>query len=245
MPEEKNMNEKINDILTENKVVNRDSLFELKYFTIGREPTTQSKLWRCVQELKDRTDAITSLKIELEEILDDKQLINLAIEKHNIEAKNFGEYSKDLETEQKFAMREHDIIGRKLERKVRVFRIEWQALRDEVKSLEEGCAFFLGAFESLLESEEIKPFDDEDSQKEYWNEKLSQDMNLNMASKKIDIETLRSTLLLSDGAPAKIQTIALLREITSNTADEDAAATWRRWLTEASSGAVSSGASNC
>ena len=69
--------------------------------------------------------------------------------------------------------------------------------------------------DSTSEIEEIKPFDDEDSQIEYWNEKLSHDMNLNMISKTIDTETLRSVLMLSDGSPAKAQVMELLQEITS------------------------------
>ena len=48
-------NQKIENII-KNEIVDRHSYFQLKNFLVGKEPTLQSNLWRCVREIKIRKE---------------------------------------------------------------------------------------------------------------------------------------------------------------------------------------------
>mgnify|MGYP003338271045 FL=1 len=52
------------DEILKTGAVGRHSMFQLKYFIVGKEPTHQSKMWRCLSEIESRNEQISSINIE-------------------------------------------------------------------------------------------------------------------------------------------------------------------------------------
>lgn len=67
--------------ILKNKVIERHSYFQMKYFIIHKEPTTQAKLWQCLREIKSRFEAIEAATFETEDGKDNLELINIKIDK--------------------------------------------------------------------------------------------------------------------------------------------------------------------
>ncbi len=61
--------EKLDKVL-DRRVVNRHSMFQLKHFVIGKEPTNQRRLWRCLEEMKVRREGLSGLKTQMDETAD-------------------------------------------------------------------------------------------------------------------------------------------------------------------------------
>lgn len=51
----------------------RHTFFQLKYFVIGKEPTIQARIHRCLEEMKTRKSALESLHLEIEEVRERKE----------------------------------------------------------------------------------------------------------------------------------------------------------------------------
>jgi hypothetical protein len=92
-------------------------------------------------------------------------------------------------------MKEHQIEATKL---------QVEKLQAKKQFIEEEAEFFIKAYQSLAKKEDLKPFDDLESQQEYWNAKLSLQMEmceiLGMPPKPELIETI---LALDDSLPVK------------------------------------------
>lgn len=191
------------DKIIKNEMVDRHSFFQLKYFVVGKEPTMQSKLWRCVNEYKSRKEAIDALKLEIAEVNDQAELLDIEKER--------------LETQEKFSCpldaKEQEIKLRQLNRKKESNRNALQKLEDNLKNTEEEATFFLRAFESLEEKEKIKPFDDEGAQIEFWDKSLREQFNLRlMLRKPMDLELIQTILALDDKAEIKKELTAVLEQ---------------------------------
>jgi hypothetical protein len=185
---------KIEEVL-KNGVVDRHSYFQLKYFVVGKEPTTQAKLWRCLSELKARKETIDALNLEIEENAD--RLLLLKIEEEKPKALN--------------PTLEGEIRQRQLKRKEKALEKTSLDLKNKLKNIEEEVVFFYGAYESLLKLEELKPYDDLDAQTEYWNNKLSQEINIKLwLGLPIDTETAKTILSLNDEAKIKKELIGMI-----------------------------------
>jgi hypothetical protein len=77
--------------------------------------------------------------------------------------------------------------------------------------IEEESRFFLETFKSILKTEPLKNFDDLDSQKEYWEEKLANKLNLKMlTSNQLDMEMVETIVALPDDMPIKKQILNTL-----------------------------------
>jgi hypothetical protein len=193
--------EKINNVL-KNEVVDRHSFFQLKYFVIGNEPTTQSKLWRCVRELHARKDSMDAMKLELEESHDRLALLDIDIKR----------LEKQLEGENdNFNIEEINIKKRQVIRKRQSLEEALNTLKKKLKYAEEEASFFVLAFESLSSVEKIRPFDDQQSQEEYWNEKLGQEINLKILLRQpLDSGLIKTAISLGDKSPVKKELVAML-----------------------------------
>ena len=83
----------------------------------------------------------------------------------------------------------------------------------KLKEIQEEIIFFTEAYLSLEKKEVLRPFDDMNSQIEYWNEKISQDLNLRMLlGKPLDIEMVKTALALNEKAPIKQEILGLLEQ---------------------------------
>jgi hypothetical protein len=176
----------------------KQSLFQLKYFVIGKEHTHQSKLWRCLTEIESRKDQLENINLELEDIKDQIELLKL----EEIPYRN--------EAEQK-------IRTRIKERKILKITKNADKIAQKQEEIVRELIFFVEAYESLEKIEPLKPYDDIDVQTEYWNEKISQELNLRMLiGRGLDIEVVKTALSLNDKAPVKKEIANLLENSIKN-----------------------------
>jgi hypothetical protein len=193
------------DTVLKNDVVTRHSYFQMKYFLIGKEPTNQSKMWKCLQELKVRREAIANCELEEEETKDHLELLDISIEKLNTGTDRFG---IDLD---EFTARENIVKIRQIERKKKAALANLATLAEKRRWLQEESKFFLETFKNIQKTEELKPFDDLDAQKEYWSEKLARKLNLKMlTNNQLNDELIETIVMLPDDLPLKKQTLSTL-----------------------------------
>ncbi len=187
--------------ILQNKVTSRHSYFQLKYFVIGKEPTHQSRLWQCLRELKSRHDSIKAIVLEIDDTNDKLELLH--IEEERLKLKEYTYQSLDD--------RERDIKLRRLIRQQTAILENITQLQEKLKNNEEEARFFIQTFEDLEKIDKIKPFDDLESQKEYWNAKLTQDINMRiLLQNPVEAELMKTVLALNNDAPIKQQTLHIL-----------------------------------
>lgn len=176
---EQNDNLIIKNIL-KNEVIERHSYFQLKHFLIGKEPTIQSKLWRCIREIKIRQDSIDAINLEIEDVKDDIQLIEMEIS----------------ETSPVLGERE-EIKLRKKQRKKQNFERRLYDLTQKLKNLIEECDFLANSFSELEKIEKLKSFDDMEEQEKYWEAKLTEEWNAkSISGMPPDAELIKTILAL-------------------------------------------------
>ena len=199
------------DVLLKNEVVSRHSYFQMKYFIIGKEPTHQSKLWQCLRELKVRRESMKAIFLEIDDTND--KLALLDIEHHDIVIKSTEPVSGDIfeQKNQQLDKMEQQIKLRRISRQRAALLETIGQLREKLKNNEEEARFFMQAFEGLEKIEKLKSYDDLEAQKEYWNERLSQDINMKlMLQHPIDTELMKTIMALHNDAPIKQQAIHIL-----------------------------------
>jgi len=189
----------------------RHSYFQLKYFVLGKEPTVQAQMWQCLRELQSRKETIDSLEINIEDTVDNIEMLDVqrAKDKHII----FGTFQCP-EMPQEIKDKEWAIKERQRARhKVTLQRVLKQ-LEKKLQFAWQEARFFLQAFESLSKIEPLKDYDDLESQKEYWNERVTQHINLKMLLQQpLDTEIVQTALALPADSPIKAQTVKTLRHI--------------------------------
>ena len=200
------LNTEMDDIL-KNEVAQRHSYFQLKYFLIGKEPTTQAQMWQCLKELKTRKDSLVALDLEIEDSKDKIELLDINIERTTLIVHNPSD-SNDLD---ELRNKENLINLRRLERQKVSAESSLNQLIERKKWLEEECRFFIETFKNLQKIEPLKHFDDLESQKQYWGEKLAQKLNLKMLThNQMDTELIETIVSLPDDMPLKNKTLNTL-----------------------------------
>lgn len=180
----------------------RHSYFQLKYFLIGKEPTNQSKMWQCLRELKSRKDSLEALDLESEDSKDKLELLDITLERLRMKLELVQD---DL------SKREMQIQINQTNRQKASLEANVLQLVERKNWIEEESKFFLETFKSILKIEPLKNFDDLDSQKEYWEEKLSNKLNLKMlTSNQLDTEMVETIVALPDDMPIKKQILNTL-----------------------------------
>jgi hypothetical protein len=203
---------KVEEILGRESIVEgRHSFFQLQHFVVNSEPTTQSRMWQCVRELRKRREVIEQISLELEETKDNITILELEIKKLKFKD---NEIFRSPYADKDLNMLERDLIAvkkRQLERR----RIAQQRIIDNLqKTRQENldeAALFLKSFEALERIEPLKAFDDPDSQRQYWNGKLTNDLNLKLLLQQpIDIELAKTIMALPNDVPVKNNFIFLI-----------------------------------
>lgn len=195
--------------LLQHEPTQRHSYFQLKYFLIGKEPTIQSKMWQCLRELKNRKDSLQSMDLEISETNDKLLLLDINIQKleHNIKELT----AQLVTTMNELSMQEWKINIRQLERQKTAHLESLNQIEERKKWTAEESRFFIETFKSLIKIEDLKHFDDFESQMNYWNEKLTQKINLKMlTSGHIDSELIETVVALPEETPIKKQTLQTL-----------------------------------
>lgn len=195
---EQNNNLIITNIL-KNEVAERHSYFQLKHFLIGKEPTIQSKLWRCIREIKIRQDSIDAINLEIEDVKDDVQLIEMEIS--DIASSNCID-------REKIKLRKNKRKKQNLERRL-------YDLTQKLKNLIEECDFLANSFLELENIEKLKAFDDAEEQAKYWEAKLTEEWNSrSIAGLPPDAELIKTILALDSGSKIRNNLISNINKQT-------------------------------
>ena len=89
-------------------------------------------------------------------------------------------------------------------------------------SKQEEAAFFVESFKQLSQVENLKPYDDLESQKLYWNEKLSQEFDLKVLLHGTpDVELVKTILALTDDLEIKKTTVKSLQNTQKRIASKE------------------------
>lgn len=188
------LEEKLNKIL-ENEIPSRHSYFQLEYFVIGKCETLQAKLWQCLREIKSRKESIDAITLEIEEQKDQLELLVLQAEEHS----NTEFVAPSTKRE-----KENGIRARQLARKKKSLENSLKELQKRLQYTSEETEFFINMFEEISKVETLKPLDDLQSQKNYWNEKLGQELNMRaLLNMPLDLELVKTVLALPEGEPIK------------------------------------------
>jgi len=199
------------DLLLKNDVVSRHSYFQLKYFIIGKEPTHQSKLWQCLRELKVRRDSIRAIFLELEDSNDKLALLDIEEARLNLKIHEPLSVAVGERQHQELDLRETEIKVRRVKRQRAGVLEAISQLKARLRSNEEEARFFVQAFVALEKVEALRPFDDPEAQKEYWNARLTQDIHMKMLMQHpIDTELMKTILALNNDAPIKQEALHIL-----------------------------------
>lgn len=200
--------DKVNAIVEKSDIPERHTFFQIKNFIIGKEYTVQGQLWQIVRELKARRDNVEALELQIADSEDNVALIDIRIERLCSHIDVHSDYDALLRA------KEHEIALRKLDREKMALQKNVNSLKAKLKYLLEEVVFFTGAFDSLSKVEPMKPMDDVGAQKQYWNEKLANHLNLRLLLKNpLDTEFVNTILALDDDAPVKQHMLGILDKV--------------------------------
>lgn len=199
------------DTALEKAPENRHSYYQLKYFVIGKEPTIQSKLWQCLRELQSRKETIESIGLQIEDIKDEIELTKIEAEKLEI-----NEFSTKNEKLDVVYAKEKTIKLRKLKRREESLSDNINKLEKKLKFEIQEARFFLQVFEDLEKVEKVKDYDDYEAQKEYWENKISEEINLRILTKQqINPELIKTALSLHNESEIKGNMVGILNNCRS------------------------------
>jgi hypothetical protein len=198
--------EKIDKVL-ERAPENRHSFYQLKYFVLGKEPTTQAQLWQCLKELQSRKETIETLTLQIEDTKDEIELIKIDHEKFYSDTDLTYQNTKLNE----ICKREQVIKARRLKRKVESLLNNIDKMQKKLEFEIQEAKFFLQAFEALEKVEQLKDYDNHEAQQEFWEAKISEEINLRILTKQpLPSDLLRTALSLHEKSGVKAQVINLL-----------------------------------
>lgn len=186
------------DDLLKNVAPPRHTLFQLQFFIIGKEPTLQAKMHRCLEELKSRRNMVQAALLEIEETNDVNAL-------HEITIREYGDVQSSEDRK--------EILIRQIKRKIQANNAHIMELSVKIDAWEEEMEFLIKCYEGLSKQEPIKSWDNYEVQKEYWNEKVFQEIKQRILLRSpVDIEQVRLALSLPDDSSVKIQLLEILNE---------------------------------
>lgn len=198
--------EKMNKVLTK-APENRHSFYQLKYFVLGKEPTTQAQLWQCLRELQARKDTIETIKLQIEDTKDEIELLKIDHEKFYADENTIFQNNKLND----IVKREREIKSRRLKRKEESLVANINKLETKLQFEIQEANFFLQAFEGLEKVEKLKDFDDYDAQKELWEAKVGEEINLRILTRQpLPPDLLKTALSLHKESPIKEQVMNFL-----------------------------------
>lgn len=187
--------------LVEKAPENRHSYYQLKYFVIGKQPTTQSQLWQCLTELQSRKETMDNIQLQVEDLKDELQMLDLQGLKDDATEKNIRHASKELE---EIFQKEKDIKIKRLKRKKESINRNIIKLEKQLDFVTQEARFFVQAFEALERVEPLKDFDDYEAQKELWEAKVSEEINLRLLfHQPLSPDTLKTALSLHEESKVK------------------------------------------
>lgn len=195
----------ITTLLEKNQPEIRHSLFQLKYFVLGKELTHQARLRKALTELSVRKESLDNFELAMEETKDNIELLDIQLE-------NIEEQKKDIEKQ--LDIRRVDVEIRKSKRQRKKLEYQISNLERQRRTCEVESEFFLNAFRSLEQVEPLKPFDDLETNMQIWNEKYTQALNLSLLLKRpLEFDFVNSVLALDNDVPIKKELLNILDQV--------------------------------
>lgn len=215
--------EKVDEILNKSELPDRHTFFQIEKFLIGKEPTGQSQLWQIVRELKARKETVDSYTKQLEDSEDEMELFDIQIQKCERELRKLSKVTENAE-ELNVDLRilEYEINIRKAQREKEQLVKAAKKVKQKLKNVMEEMSYLTHGFERVSAVVgEMKPLDDDVSQREYWNEKLLEEFNLRVLfNKPIDPEFVKTVLALDDDSPIKNHLVGMINKIQNKMLEE-------------------------
>jgi len=178
------------EILEKFPAPQRHSDFQIEKFIIGKEPTHIGRAWQCLREIEARYDSLVNLDLEIENCKDD------------IALKLIERSDKENETNVKIVVKTIEI--KKINRQILVLENNLAKLHKKKICLEEESKKFVSIFNELISKIKYVDFNDEKAQKEYFENKFSNEINLNiLLGHPINNELVKSTMCLDDNSKIK------------------------------------------
>jgi len=191
------------ELVGKSGVSGRHTFYQLKHFVLGKEITTQAKMWKCIRELEARLGSAKSIVSGIEEAEDDCRIIELrlkSLEKKKTKSALHREYVQ--------------IKRRKLERRRASLLESVSDMRKRLSETEEEMGFFLGAYRQMESMESLKPHDDPESNARYWDQNFAQEVQLRMLmGKPLDLELVKCVLAMDDNSSIKRDVVGILEQL--------------------------------
>jgi hypothetical protein len=219
--------QKADEILTKSNIPDRNTLYQIEKFVIGKEVTAHAQLWQIARELESKKESVENTEKQLKDAEDQLEAFDLKIRREDLYIKKLLEIgdetvnslggiekvdSVELELRQ-IEIQEHEINIRKLERDKQALVKSARKVNKKVECMKEEIQFYINAWERVeatLEGD-IKPIDDVDAQKEMWGEKLLEEFNLRiLLNRPLDTDIVKTIMSLEDDVPVKKHVAALL-----------------------------------
>lgn len=186
---------------------NRHSYYQLKHFVIGKQPTTQAQLWQCLIELQSKKETIDSFTLQIEDLRDELELFQLK------EAEIKMIYPEKPELSE-IDIRKAKVLARMSERKQESIRKNINRLEKQLDYAIQEARFFVQAFESLEKIEKVKDYDDLEAQKELWEAKIAEEINLKLLfHQPLSSDTLKTALSLHPESSVKAVVVKMMEHV--------------------------------
>lgn len=200
----------IQAVVSRPELPNRPSYFQIKNFIIAKEPTTQSQLWSAIREMRSRYETIQALDLQIATCEDNLELVDVQLDLCKLRLKH---YEAKATEKSKLLSRQQKIKLRKLEREKGAGQGSLTDLKERRTNAIDESAFILQIYKHLEQLEELKPFDDEQVQREYWNERLSEQFHTCvLLSRPFPEELIKTILVLPDDTPIKVHVTKVLEK---------------------------------
>lgn len=176
---------------------NRTSYFQLQYFVVGKEPTIQGKIQSCKREMLSRKEHIQAVMVELEDVTDKKILERIQLD--------------NVATTEGLLPEAKEVIARSHKRKIKALDARIEYCQNEIRAKEDETNFLIGLYEKLIGLEAEKDWDSLEVQAEYWNAKLTREIESRLMMGQLpNVEDFKTVMALPQGMPIKDLTKQLI-----------------------------------
>ena len=201
MSDDNKLEEQLNALTEKHKVLPKHTDFQIEYFMLGKESTTNGKLWQCIRELNSRKENLSAVNLEIEETKDNLELANLKLEY----LKNKTTFRKNIALE-KIESKKKEILIRKHERRLKNLENSFAKVFERKEAILAECKKIIEVFNKYNPDNKAIDIDDEKNQLEYWNSRLMEEINLSsMCGVPPSVELIKSILAMPNDSNVKIK----------------------------------------
>lgn len=202
--------DRVAELVGRSGVSGRHTFYQLKHFVLGKEITTQAKMWKCIREMEARLQASKSILRGIEEAEDDLRILQIKMEVLE-KKKTKGSLHKEHK----------EIRMRKLARKSEALEESVSDMRRRLAETEEEMGFFMGAYRQLEAIEPLRPHDDPEANAHYWDQNFMQELHLRlMLQKPLDLELVKCVLAMEEKSPVRKEVVGILEQIQKRAVDD-------------------------